>query len=246
MGLQPNTTYEVEVLTKGSRMLAATQISTWREAFPVGTTISLPTNSSSTLNITTSGTANAYRIYTAAPGGSSTIDGANGISDGVFINASYVILRGITIRNVRNNGISIGTNAHHVVIEDNDIYNFGHKDTLSQYGCNDSAGIRTSSSGTNFGVTNVVIQNNKIHHPNVGSNSWEDPARPYSPGCGPPAGARHPAGSAAIYFKDTGGNHVIRYNEIYSDFAHMFDDGISGGQNFSHNGDLRRDSDNLR
>jgi hypothetical protein len=248
VGLEPNSTYEVEVLTAGSRKLASTQVRTWSENFPVGSTVILPAKSGNTLSITQSGTPDGYILYTAAAGQSATIDVAKSAEDNIRISASYVIIRGLTLKNARRNGIVITKTAHHVVIENNDISSFGKADPdAPQFACNGSAGITTeevaSESMQNGGVKQLVIQNNRIHHPSFDSNSWEE-SRPSGGECGPRAGdERHPAGSAAMFFKDTGGNHVIRYNEIYSDFTHMFDDGLSGGQNFSVNGDLRRDSD---
>jgi hypothetical protein len=239
--LDANTTYEVEVLTADSRRLASTKVTTWNEAFPVGSTITLPTNSSATLSITQSGTPSGYRLYTAATGQSATIDGANKIDNAVVISASYVILRGVTLKNFRKFGVALGPTAHHVVIENNDISNFGRIDpVMPQFACNNSAGISTLDNNSNLNVTHVVIQNNSIHHPNFDANSWEEPRRASSD-CA--YAVSHPQGSTATYFKNTGGQIVIRYNHVYSDLTHMFDDGFSGGQNFSYNGDLRRDSD---
>jgi hypothetical protein len=243
--LDSNSTYEVEVLTSGSRRLASTRVTTWNENFPIGSTVTLPTTSNSTLNITQSGTPSGYRLYTVAPGGSATIDGNNRVSELVVISGSYVILRGVTLKNSSSAGIVLTRTAHHVVIEDNDIFNIGHADpVMPQFGCKSDAHIITENQTwpTNQNVKQIVIQNNKLHHPNYDSNSWEE-TRSASPNCGPPDGASHPAGNRAIYFKDTGGNHVIRYNEIYSDLTHMFDDGIGGGQNFSVRGPYGSDSD---
>ena len=241
--LESNATYDVEVLAVKSGRLASTQIRTWSESFPIGSIVTLPAMSNSTLNISQSGTPNGYRLYTFAPGSSATIDGRNTLDNGVVISGSYVILRGLNIKKVRNIGVVLAQSAHHVVIEQNDISEFGRPDPDEpRFACNNTGGIMTASLGTNLNMTNLVIQNNKIHHPNFDSNSWDEFRKPNVP-CGPSGDGLHPAGAAAIYLKDTGGNHVIRYNEIYSDFEHMFDDGLSGGTNFSFNGDLRRDSD---
>jgi hypothetical protein len=235
----------VEVLTAGSRKLASTLVTTWNENLPIGATVTLPTNSTSTLNISQSGTPNGYRLYTFAPGGSATIDGNNTVDNLVVISGSYVILRGLTLKNARRNGVLITSSARNVVIEDNDIYNFGSEDPNDRgFACNGDAGIGSENRlwPANQGVQQLVIQNNRIHHPNFDSNSWEE-QRTAGTACGPGGTGLHPAGAAAIILKDTGGNHVIRYNEIYSDLSHMFDDAITGGQNFSFNGNLRRDSD---
>jgi hypothetical protein len=240
--LESNTTYEIEVLTATTRKLKTTQVTTWNEVFPVGTTTNLATSSSSTLTISQSGTPGAYRLYQPAAGGSATIDGNNSIDDAVVISGSYIILRGLITKRTRNNGIRLTSTAHHIVIENCDISEFGHEDGSTNFACEPSSGITGPTSATFFGITNIVIQNNRIHHPNFDSNSWEEPARVANPSCNI-AATQHPQGSSAIFFKDTGGNHVFLYNEIYSDFTHMFKDAFAGGQNFSHNGDYRRDTD---
>ena len=56
-------------------------------------------------------------------------------------------------------------------------------------------------SGTTRRSSASSIQRNKIHDPRYGANSWTD---------------GHPAGPQGITFSDCGGNHVFRYNEIYS------------------------------
>jgi hypothetical protein len=242
VGLDANSTYEIEVLSRGSGKLATARASTWKEELPVGSVVRLPERSTTTLNITQSGTPDGYVLYTYGDGRQATIDGENKIEAGVRISASYVIVKGLTIRNVSRYGIALGPNAHHVVIADNDIANFGRQDPVDgRWGCNQTGGIGTTEP-ENFQMKGLVIENNKIHHPNFDSNSWEE-ARTPSPGCGPEKDKWHPAGSTGIYLFNTGGNHVIRYNEIFSDLSHMFDDGIGGGQNFSTNGNLRQDSD---
>jgi hypothetical protein len=50
-------------------------------------------------------------------------------------------------------------------------------------------------------------------------------------------------GAQGTTFFDTGGNHVFRYNEIYSDNFHQYNDGFGGGSNFSYAGAPNRDSD---
>jgi hypothetical protein len=74
----------------------------------------------------------------------------------------------------------------------------------------------------------TVIQRNRIHDPRYGSNSWSD---------------GHPYGPNAVRFKECGGNHVFRYNEVYSSWGHYFVDGYGGGDNFSFKGMPNSDSD---
>jgi hypothetical protein len=77
-------------------------------------------------------------------------------------------------------------------------------------------------------LVRTVIQRNKIHHPRYGSTSWSD---------------GHPSGSNAITYGECGGNHVFRYNEIYSEWGRYFMDAIGGGENFSDVGMPNTDSD---
>ncbi|MGH7186019.1 MAG: hypothetical protein ACREIB_07075, partial [Pseudomonadota bacterium] len=53
----------------------------------------------------------------------------------------------------------------------------------------------------------------------------------------------HPLGPQGISLWNTGGNHVIRFNEIYSDDEHKFNDCIGGGSNYTERGSPHRDSD---
>jgi hypothetical protein len=242
VGLEPNSTYEIEVLARASGKLASTRVSTWNESSPIGQVIRLPEISNGTLNITQSGSPNGYVLYTHGDNQSAVIDGQNKIETAVRVSASYVIVQGLTIRNVNKYGVALGSSAHHVVIADNDISNFGRQDPVDgRWGCNQTGGIGTTETD-NSQVKQLVIQNNRIHHPKFDSNSWEEKRQP-SARCGPEKDMWHPAGSTGIYLFNTGGNHVIRNNDIYSDLSLMFDDGIGGGQNFSTNGNLRQDSD---
>ncbi|MGH7453925.1 MAG: hypothetical protein ACRENG_21420, partial [bacterium] len=53
----------------------------------------------------------------------------------------------------------------------------------------------------------------------------------------------HPRGPQAVAFFNSKGNHVIRYNEIYSDDEHYFNDALGYGSNFSTQGFPNCDSD---
>lgn len=220
--LEQNTTYDVEVMTQasGNRKIATAQITTWNETFPIGSTVTLPASQSSTYNISTGGSPGAYRLYQAA-GGGSTIDGIFGIADGVVINASYVIVRGLTIKRVTTNGIRLAAGVHDVVIENCDISNFG---SGSDGNAGESHGIGTSTAAWpgNSGITRLVIQNNLIRDPAFNTVKWPT----------------HPTGSDGIFLKDTSGNSVIRYNTIRGTATKYFSDGIATGQDFSPYGPL--------
>ena len=108
--------------------------------------------------------------------------------------------------------------AHDVIIEDCDISGWGQ---ISEdgWGENEHAGIYSNSADN----ARIIIQRNKIHHPRSDSNSWKEFREAYG---------YHPAGPKAITMKASAGNHVIRYNKIYSDDDHYFNDGIGEWGNF--------------
>jgi hypothetical protein len=75
-------------------------------------------------------------------------------------------------------------------------------------------------------VENVIIQRNTIHDPTWGLTVQGNSGSLFG-----------------IYFQRAGGNHVIRYNAIYSDADHQVGDCIGGSENFSTAGFPNHDSD---
>ena len=73
----------------------------------------------------------------------------------------------------------------------------------------------------------IIIQNNKIHHPRYGSNSWKE-YRTY-------LSTYHPIGTNAIGFYADDGQLIIRNNNIYSYPGQYFMDGVGGSENFAYN-----------
>jgi ribosomal protein L14 len=224
VNLTPGTAYEI-IVTAGSATNTIT-ISTWSETFPVGTTTTVA-NSSSQLNITTSGTASGYRLYTPATGQTATIDVANNSTNCIYINAAYIIIRGLILKGAGEDAILLGPNAHDVVIENNEITGWGY----IGMGSNNQAGVRVKGFSYNaLGVERIIIQRNKIHDSRDNSNSWDD--------------GGHPLGPNGINFEHAGGNHVIRYNEVYNTVAgKKFMDGIGGADNFTFDGFPNLNSD---
>lgn len=231
IGLAPGTAYEVKLTLMSGNSQTMT-VSTWSEEFPVGITTQLPELSAATLSIEESGTEDAYRLYLPLPDKSATIDVNNLELSNIYVNASYVIIRGLTLKNAQKHGIILGPNAHHVVIEDNDISGWG---AIAGDGWGAAGNCAVYSNQAS--IHNIVVQRNKIHHPRSDSNNWSEPRPSYK-------NDPHPEGPQAIsFYNNNQGNNVIRYNEIYSDFEHMFNDGIGGGDNFSLGGFPGRDSD---
>lgn len=218
VGLDPGTNYDIELSLQGTATIKTGTAATWSEVFPEGatTTLNAPTT------ISTSGTPSAYRIYNGS---------INGGAANLTINASYIIIRNMTLTNATVDAIRIGANSHDIIIEGCDISGWG---TIlgDGYGQAGDAGIRiNNASGTN----RIIIQRNKIHHPHTNTNSWDVTRSIY--------GTNHPLGPLGINFENGGSNHVIRYNEIYSDATHYFMDGIGGAENFSFAGFPNANSD---
>jgi hypothetical protein len=233
--LQPNTTYEIWLTLKGSTTGANLTSKTWSEQFPIAQTIYLPVGTSSQpLAITQSGTPNGYILYTHPANQSSTIDVANSSDYNISINASYVIVRGLTLKNARRQGIRLDQNAHDVVIEENDISGWGRV-AADGWGENYDAAIFSNVQT----VQRVIIQRNRMHHPRADTNSWAEER----PSITKSSSGWHPSGPQAVSMFNTEGNHVIRYNDIYSDKDHYFNDCLGGGSNSSTRGFPNRDSD---
>jgi len=218
--LEPGTTYQVSVA--GNEISART----WSERFPIARTV--PVGNVKTFRITEGGTPNGYVLY---DGRGSVLDAEDSESYNIVISAPYVIVRGFTLKGAKQDAIRLQQGAHDVVIEDNDISGWGrYRYTNSKgwkIGQDMDAGVRAVCS-PKWQLERTVIQRNRIHHPRYGANSWS---------------WDHPAGPQAITYSNCGGNHVIRYNEIYSSEQHYFNDGIGGEENFSATGFPNADTD---
>ena len=230
--LKPGTTYEIEACLPDPGELSRVTVKTWSEQFPVAKTVSLPARPGESQTISESGSAEGYVVYTPAPG--TVLDAANAADCNLRVAASYVILRGLTLKNARHHGILVDQDCHDVVIENCDISNWGAI-APDGWGIDAEAAIRVGD-GNGKGFTRFVIQDNKLHAPRGNSNNWTQP-RPFY------KGDPHPYGPIPIFLYNTGGNHVIRFNEIYGDEKHYFNDGIGGADNFSFAGSPGFDSD---
>src|SRR5207247_236415 len=137
-------------------------------------------------------------------------------------------------KSARIHGIYVD-GVHDVVIENNDISGWG-RIAPDGWGMDLDSAVCTNYEGDTSVVKRLVLQNNRMHHPRSNANNWRQP-RPYY------KGDSHPYGPQGITTFDTGGNHVIRYNEIFSDDTHYFNDGFGGARNFSFQGSPGPDSD---
>ncbi len=251
VNLTPDTDYEFQLTEEGSGGEVKTLTKrTMSETFPgskVSTSVFNPENTlSNTLTISTSGTSSSYKIYDGkkSNGSNNLIDLNNTKSNGIYIDADYIIIRNFTIRETTENGIKINGTHHHIVIEDCDISKWGSKNAYSiangkLFGVSDQAAIVNDNGTSNgsylLGGHNFVVQRNKLHHPNYDTNNWDE-NNPQKKVGGNWEFEDHPNGPEPIFFRNVEGNIIIRYNEIYSDDTHYFNDGIAGGPDTGVNG----------
>jgi len=225
VGLIPNTVYQAELSVRGS--VTRLNFKTRNDEFPVGKTTFLPAGESDkTIIITESGTPDAYHLVTVPSGTKSLINRKNVNKNGIEIDADYVIIRGVEIRNAAVHGILIKRNRHDIVIEQCHITFWGRIGGPHTYG-NFEGGSDSGIYGES-GAGNLTIQRNLIEDPRGASNDWE---------------TGHPDGPQGISVIQSSGGNVIRYNDIVSSEDHGFNDGIGGGSNFSFQGNMNRDSD---
>jgi hypothetical protein len=224
LGLKPDTPYEIQIDAGSGPVDVRTR--TWSETFPIGRTTELPGGvADKPLVIREGGSETAWHLATPAAGARYTSDVFNLADANVVVEADYVILRGLDLRNAAIHGVLIRRGVQHVVVEDCHITGWG------RLGGSRSWGVMT---GMDSGVYaeedagHLVIQRNLIEYPRSGANDWE---------------SGHPDGPQGISLNNSRGENVIRYNTIRSTEDHGFNDGIGGASNFSFKGSPNRDSD---
>ena len=222
VGLQPDTAYEVRVTQLGRDHVVSTR--TRSDQFPIGET-SFVGSRVEPLEITVSGTPEGYHLVTPHPDTRTTIDVANQADDTIVIDADYVVVRGLELRNAARHGIYIKPGRHHVVIEDCRITFWGRIGGPITFG---NSGNMDSAIYADRGAGDLVLQRNLIENPRGAANDWD---------------TGHPSGPQGITLVDSSGRNVIRYNEIVSTEDHGFNDAIGGASNFSDAGSANRDSD---
>jgi hypothetical protein len=230
--LSPATTYEVQLSLVGTETTTSFRAATWSEEFPAGEVVRV-SDGDKPLAISQSGTSGAYRVY---DGRGATIDVRHQHDACVTIDASYVIVRGLTLKgagsaanaSTKPTGAIMIAGGRNIIIEDCDVSDWGRLNPKTGFGVDYEAAVY-SRSGT---LKQLIVQRCKLHHPTCDTNNWNEPVRP-----------THPTGPQAISLFNTAGNHVIRYNECWSDMEHMFNDVIGGGSNGSFRGAPGPDSD---
>ena len=224
VGLQPDTPYEAELSAGSDR--ARVEFRTRSDRFPIGKTTVVPAGETATpLVISESGTPTGYHLVTVAPGARSTIDLRNTAAVGIQINADYVIVRGLEVRNAGQHAILIQENRHDIVVEQCHAIHWGAGGGASSFG--DTGNVHSGIMASR-GTRNLTLQRNLIEHPRGAANDWR---------------SGHPSGPQGISIFYSQGGNVVRYNEVWSSDSHAFNDGIGGGPNFSDSGNMNRDSD---
>jgi hypothetical protein len=225
VGLKPDTAYRV-TLRAGAETATLTA-RTRGERFPIGeTTIVAAGDSTATLTIAKSGTADAYHLVTVAPGTRATLDAKNSGIATLTIDADFVIVRGLELRNAAQHGVLIKARHHDIVVEDCHISGWGRFAGPVSFG--NVGGDLDSAVYAEQGCGRLTIQRNRIEHPRGAASDWE---------------FGHPVGPQGISFINSTGGNVVRYNEIVSTEDHGFNDGFGGASNFSREGSPNRDSD---
>ncbi len=225
INLKPDTEYEVELFTETDQTKFS--FKTKNDNFSVGKTTFLPAGESDkTIVISEPGTPDAYHLVTVPPYSRSVLNLKNVYDNGIEIDADYVIVRGIEIRNARIHGIKIKRDRHDIIIEDCYITFWGRIGGPISYG--NFEGNMDSGIYAENGTWNLTMQRNLIEDPRGGSNDWE---------------TGHPAGPQGISIIQSLGGNVIRYNDIVSTESHGYNDAIGGAANFSDVGNVNRDSD---
>ena len=191
--------------------------------FPIARTVEVEDMTGKTLAVDQSGTAQGYVLYTHRPGATTTLDGADKVDECVEVKAAYVILRGLTIRRPKVNGILLSKGSHDIVVERCDISGWGRI-------AKDGWGIDYDSAvfSRYQPLTRVIIQRNRMHDPRSNSNSWQEFRETGE--------KNHPKGPQGIFFSNSAGNHVLRYNDFMTDDDHMCNDIFGGEDNRSLRG----------
>lgn len=223
--LVSNTDYDLELSSTNSK--ASLKIRTRNDKFPVSKrTVVTEGGSDKTIIISESGTPDAYHLVTVPENSRSVVNLKNVAKNGIEIDADYVIVRGVEIRNSANNGIRIKRNRHDIVIEQCYITFWGRIGGPITYG--NLEGGSDSGVYAEEGCQNITIQRNLIEDPRGASNDWE---------------TGHPNGPQGITIIQSKGGNVIRYNDIVSTEDHGYNDAIGGGSNYSFVGNMNCDSD---
>jgi len=249
--LTSGTSYDFRMGVTAGSWPAAITVSTWTDTPTIASTTTI-TDRTTTLNITSGGSAGTgYALYQ----GPATINVNNAAQYDINVSASYVIIRGLTLKGATIHAINLQDGVHDVIIEGNDISGWGRPASDPVYndpyvptasvGYGRSVGYTVGwemDSGVYMRCTSttasnkIVVQRNLFHDPRYGSNSWTD---------------GHPNGPQAVTLYTCGGNNVYRYNKIIpttsssasAAYGHWYNDPLGGAYNNATAGWPNFDSD---
>jgi len=241
--LQPDTAYEVRARIKSAErppIELSGAVRTWAEQVRIDREIVLPAGrTTKPLVIREQGRAGAWIRYRAAPGGT-VIDVGTGASHAVVLDhAAYVIVEGLTVRGGTSDAVCL-TDSHDVRVRGCDISGWGDPGRWGYYSdakhkqwayldaagrmIDHQEGVRVQGTGS----TRVVVERNLIHHPRGTANCWA---------------FQHPHGPEGVVLSETGGNNVVRDNDIIAGDGHRWNDAIASEYNGHVTGGPYRDTD---
>jgi hypothetical protein len=239
--VEPDKAYEIRARLSGKGVPpveSVTAVRTWRERVPIAREIVLPPGvTDRPLVISESGTPDGWILYRADPAGSTIDVGAGSPSALSIEHAAYVLVDGLVLRGGDAHGIHV-VDSHDVRIRHCDIAGWGEPGTWryhagkKQWAYLDAkgniidrqAGVRIHGAASQ----RVVVEGNLIHHPRGTSASWA---------------FAHPHGPSGMVLSETGGNNVIRNNDVFAGAGHRWNDAIESEYNGQVNGGPYRDTD---
>jgi len=216
VNLASGTSYEVQLTLSGSSVTETLIAKTWSDEFPAGQTIRVA-DRDTPLAVNESGKPDAYRVY---DGRGATINVGHRHDACITIDASYVIIRGLTLKapgrprtppgkrsvpSVSRVATTSSSRLRHLRL--------GPAQSQTGFGFDYEAAILSHSTN----LERLIVQRCKLHHPHCKGSAWDAKFR------------NHTQGPQCISLFNTAGNHVIRYNECFSDLEHMYNDVIGGG-----------------
>lgn len=239
-GLTPDTAYEIECQLVDPAVQTAAPLvlhaRTWQEQVPIAETRVLPApDSGGVVKIDARGKPDAWILYRpAAEGPVEIAAAAKGEQALLITNAAYVIVEGVVLRGGRRDAVRVAK-SQHVRIRHCDIAGWGDPGTAKE-GLENGRFVDAAGRVINYhagvriceGSSQVVVEHCFIHSPRGTANSWA-----YG----------HPAGPQGVILDRTGGNNVVRYNDLIGSETHWWNDAIESIANGEVSGGPYRDTD---
>lgn len=238
--LTPDTAYEIECRLFDPAVEADAPLvlhaRTWPEDVPIGEIRTLPApESGGMVKIDAQGQPDGWILYRPAAGNPASVDaGLNGEHALLITNAAYVLVEGFELRGGRRDAVRV-EKSHHVRIRNCDVAGWGDPGTAKD-GLEHGRFVDASGRVINFqagvrvcdGSAQVVVEHCFIHAPRGTANSW---------------GYGHPSGPQGVILDRTGGNNVVRYNDLIGSESHWWNDAIESIANGEVSGGPYRDTD---